>query len=312
MSKRVSGLVLALSVLLSSFVIAPAEQTAAPVDGGETYTAAVEMLAASGVNAGSSVAMGTSLQLPIDLGMLDGEGSLSLTQLTAQAPAVRQEQQRAREDAEAKIITEAAADAALLVQYDGVMVTADTLTIRTDPNGDSAALRTLHSGKVARLLDAKDGWCQVEFCGTTGYVSADACQAVHYDDYAGTYATRMILEDVIQFAYTYLGTPYVYGGTSYSGIDCSGFTMMVFSHFGYNLCHGATGQYYQTRHVSDAERQAGDLVFFSTEGGISHVGIYLGGGQFIHASSSRGVTISSLYESYYASCYLFASRVIDE
>ena len=103
----------------------------------------------------------------------------------------------------------------------------------------------------------------------------------------------------------------VSGGTSYSGIDCSGFTMKVFAQFGISLPHGATGQYALCTPVTTAERAPGDLVFFNTSGrGIGHVGIYLGGGQFIHASTSRGVVISSLYESYYANTYLYAGRII--
>ena len=88
--------------------------------------------------------------------------------------------------------------------------------------------------------------------------------------------------------------------------------MAVFGAFGVSLPHGATSQYYMCRGVSSAERAPGDLVFFATGGsGIGHVGIYLGGGQFIHASTSSGVIISSLSESYYARTYLYAARLIE-
>ena len=115
------------------------------------------------------------------------------------------------------------------------------------------------------------------------------------------------------YAKQFLGNPYVYGGTSLTnGADCSGFTMRVFGHFGYSLSHAASAQYRASVRISDSERQAGDLVFFTGFGSgvIEHVGIYIGGGRFIHASTSNGVIISSLSESYYARNYLYASRLL--
>ena len=119
---------------------------------------------------------------------------------------------------------------------------------------------------------------------------------------------------LVSYAEQFVGqVPYVWGGSTTSGWDCSGFVMYVFAQFGISLPHGASDQYASCTPVSDAERQPGDLVFFSTyTSGISHVGIYIGGGLFIHASSSYGVTISSLGNSYYASCYLFSGRLIND
>lgn len=108
-----------------------------------------------------------------------------------------------------------------------------------------------------------------------------------------------------------IGTKYVSGGTSTNGFDCSGFTMFVFDKIGINLPHQSGSQYQMGSDVSRDEMRPGDLVFFNTNGkGVSHVGIYVGDGDFAHASSSRGVTISSLNDSYYVNRYVGAKRIM--
>ena len=115
---------------------------------------------------------------------------------------------------------------------------------------------------------------------------------------------------VVSFARQFLGVPYVWAGSSPSGFDCSGFTHYVFGHHGISLPHVADEQF--KTGVSVNKLQAGDLVFFSTyEPGPSHVGIYIGNNEFIHASSGAGdVTITSLSTPYYRDRYLGARRVI--
>lgn len=302
MTRKPSCLILAVCTLLCCTVIVQAGQT------GNEYDAARQVLSQSGVCTGSELALGSDnvWQLAIDMGIL-GEGEpLPLSALSAQALQAQQAQLQSQADAAARC----AADAALVVQYGGALVTAFSANLYAAPDESSDVLRSAVNGKVLRLSDIEGDWYQVSFGGVTGYTPASLCRLVVYDDYAGTWATGTVEEDIIRYARTYLGTPYVYGGSSYSGTDCSGFTMAVFAQFGYSLPHGSSDQYYMSRHVSDSERQAGDLVFFDTFGGPSHVGLYLGGGLFIHASSSRGVIISSLCESYYANAYLGAGRVI--
>ena len=107
----------------------------------------------------------------------------------------------------------------------------------------------------------------------------------------------------------YIGVPYVYGGTTAQGLDCSGFTQLVFKQLGQSLNRTAAAQYKQGTAVAKASLQEGDLVFFNTTGGVSHVGISLGGSKFIHAGTSTGVTTADLNSSYWAKRYVGAKRV---
>jgi cell wall-associated NlpC family hydrolase len=113
---------------------------------------------------------------------------------------------------------------------------------------------------------------------------------------------------LVNNARSLVGVPYVFGGTSRSGFDCSGYTQYVFKGSGISLPRTAAEQFNVGSSVKQAQLQSGDLVFFTTyASGASHVGIYIGGGSFVHASNS-GVRTSSLSDSYYAPRYLGARR----
>ena len=111
---------------------------------------------------------------------------------------------------------------------------------------------------------------------------------------------------VVGIAMQYLGTPYVWGGASPSGFDCSGFTMYVFAQAGVSLPHNAAMQYGYGSPVSMGNLQPGDLVFFN---GLGHVGIYIGGGQFIHSPHTGDVVKISSLSGWYSSTFVGARRL---
>jgi hypothetical protein len=127
----------------------------------------------------------------------------------------------------------------------------------------------------------------------------------------GTPKEKMLMEII-----KYLNVPYQYGGNSKSGIDCSAFTQNVYkSTLSVNLFRSAREQYKQGEIISDVDDlQFGDLVFFDTRSGVSpgHVGIYIGDELFAHASSKKGVTISSLNHTYYKDRFMGSRRIEPE
>ena len=122
-------------------------------------------------------------------------------------------------------------------------------------------------------------------------------------------------QEIVEYAKQYLGCPYVYGGSGDKSFDCSGFTMYVYKKFGYTLSHSAIAQSKVGTYIAKEDLQAGDLVFFldyETMDGIGHCGIYIGNGEFIHASSGSGycVKISNLLTGSYNKRYATARRLI--
>ena len=196
----------------------------------------------------------------------------------------------------------------LLIDQDNIFqsygrINADGVNVRSSASTDGEVLASVNSGTIVTVTGLVDGWYSVT-CqyGTEGYIRSD-----FVDLTASSISSSN--SSIISFAKQYLGTRYSYGGASPSGFDCSGFTMYVYKQFGYSLPHTATGQWQSgigTKVYSIGALQAGDLVFFNDPSrnagkACSHAGIYIGGGQFIHSSSSKsnGVIISDLTSGYY-------------
>ncbi|SIT20220.1 NlpC/P60 family protein [Chryseobacterium ureilyticum] len=125
------------------------------------------------------------------------------------------------------------------------------------------------------------------------------------------------INDILKDAEKYLGTPYKFGGNTSSGFDCSGFTVKVFEENSLDLPRRSSDQAGAGKNIDIREVKPGDLLFFATAGGsrVSHVGIVHDIGpdgevKFIHASTSKGVIISSLNEKYWNKAYLHAQRVL--
>ena len=202
------------------------------------------------------------------------------------------------------------ADAALgygLVDTDG-----SSLNMRAAAGTSYDTVASIPGGTVLELEGVDNGWYKVTYSGKTGYVSSDYITITTEPDATET-ASSDLGAQIVAYAEEYLGTPYVLGGNGPNQFDCSGFTKYVYSHFGYNLNRTATDQLQNGVSVSKDELQPGDLVFFKyrTSKPVSHVGIYIGNGEFIHASTNRYVVqIDQMESGHYANVYVYARRII--
>ena len=208
--------------------------------------------------------------------------------------------------------------AAVLVNPNAEYVLVDSATglkLRKGPSTDADIITVLGHGDAADLIAAGDEWHEVSYYGLSGYLSAEF-SSIH----TGAKPENSIRTALITYAQKFLGTRYVWGGTSLTnGVDCSGFVYAVYRDFGYKLFRSSREMVKSGTKVSRGELIPGDLVFFDTtnasnQGYISHVGIYIGGGQIIHSSSSSRtpyVTISSLSEKYYDTRYVTACRILN-
>ena len=180
------------------------------------------------------------------------------------------------------------------------------LNIRTGPSTEFDKAGQMSVGKVAQVVDVLDGWYQLE----SGYVCGD--YVVEVD--ASEAQSSTLGQEIADYALQFVGYRYVYGGSSPSGFDCSGFTSYVYKQFGYKLNRSASDQLDNGTAVSRNELEPGDLVIFkkgNSSKRATHVGLYIGNNQFVHASTSKvGVIVSRMSDAYYTTGFVGGRRIV--
>lgn len=207
-------------------------------------------------------------------------------------------------------------------------VNSTTVNLRKEANTTSEIVTTLPINTEVEVISEADGWCNVKANGKEGYISSSLLSTTKQETSRSAETRRKAEKEeeqsttsttsessgkgsaVVETALQYVGCSYVYGGTSPSGFDCSGFTYYVYKLHGVTLNRTAAGQYSNGVAVNKSDLQPGDLVMFG-KSGINHVGIYIGGGEMVHAANpSRGVTTDTINSGYYYNNYVGARRVI--
>lgn len=181
-------------------------------------------------------------------------------------------------------------------------VTAGPLNVRSTPGTAGKKAGTLCVGAVVEILGRQDGWYQIAYNGSDAWICADYVKAgIDPDEIT-------VGQQAVDLAMQYLGCKYVYGAEGPTKFDCSGLTMYVYGKLGYQLNRSAAGQTQDGTYVSRAQLQVGDLVLFrhaDTTKAASHVGFYIGDGQFLHASTNGyRVRIDNLDSKWYSGIFI--------
>lgn len=167
----------------------------------------------------------------------------------------------------------------------------ETLKVRSEASTDASVVTLAGQDEQLTVTDEQTpGWAKVETSDGEGYISTEYAEVADTYQYAEKPEVESAQSSsVISYASQFLGNPYVWGGTSLTnGVDCSGFVMQVYAHYGISLPHSSSALRSVGRGVSYSEAQPGDIICYS-----GHVALYIGGGQIIHASNpSDGIKIS--------------------
>lgn len=215
-------------------------------------------------------------------------------------------------------------------------VNVNSVNVRKSATTSSEVVDGLVKNNQVTIIGEEDGWYKVRVNGVEGYIAKqylsdkplevtnrssnvdrtsvlDASNEIsNTETDAGTSSSKTT--DIVEYAKTFLGSKYVAGGSNpKTGFDCSGFTYYVYKNFGYTLNRSSSAQAKNGIEVDKSDLQLGDLVLFSQGSKkIGHVGIYIGGNNFIHAANAiKGVVITSLSNSYYKENYVTARRIIN-